>query len=245
MREKPALNHPLNVRPAAVRWACFAAPLVVALGLAACGGGDDDQNELDFTRPSEGWQAGFADYRPGDADFDLVSGVRSVPGIGDAGYLLGGTNRSDDLFMFVHRAIDGLKPNHPYRVSFEVTLASNASNGCTGVGGQPGESVTVKAGATGKALSIVPDKGGILLLNPVDKGDQTVGGADALVLGDLSNGSTDCLNPSYRRKTLSGGPLLTRTDAQGRLRVFFGTDSGYESRTEVYWLKARLTLSPQ
>lgn len=245
MRKKPTLTPFQPLRPMAARWARVAGPLVMALGLVACGGGDDDKSELDFTRPSEGWQAGFADYRPGDADFDLVSGVRSVPGIGDAGYLLGGTNRSDDLFMFVHRAVDGLKPNHPYRVSFEVTLASNAPGGCTGVGGQPGESVYVKAGATGKALSIVPDKLGILRLNPVDKGDQSAGGPDALVLGDLTNGSKDCSNPSYRGKTLSGGPLLTRTDAQGRLRVFFGTDSGYESRTEVYWLKARLTLSPQ
>jgi len=69
----------------------------------------------------------------------------------------------------------------------------------------------------------------------VDKGQQSNGGDNALVLGDMAN-SQSCGSepPRWELKRLSGSALQITTDETGRVWPFVGTDSGFESRTEVY-----------
>ena len=66
--------------------------------------------------------------------------------VAGSGWRLSGTNRSDDLFIYVKCKLTGLPTGKTYRVGFSVTMLTNAPSGCVGVGGAPGEGVTLHAG---------------------------------------------------------------------------------------------------
>src|SRR6202008_3825210 len=99
----------------------------------------------------QAWVGGFADYPVGqDASFELVADYRALRaevGPGSA-LFISGNNHSDDLFMFYKRRVDGFIPGHVYRLRFGVVIGTEAPHGCTGIGGAPGESVWLKAGAS-------------------------------------------------------------------------------------------------
>jgi len=233
-----------------------ALPTVLLLCLSGCGatggplGGSGQTFEFDFNNGAQGWVAGFADYPVGEeAFFELDSGLRPLPAPLDqtrTGFFITGNNYSDDLFMYLKGRLAELKPNTRYSVQFRVEFATNAPQGCVGVGGPPGEGVFVKAGAT----VIEPDR--VVMqtgLQPyyvmnIDKGGQAQGGKDAIVLGNIANSQTDCFNPSYEIKVLqnTAGTFSVRTDASGRLWLIVGTDSGFEGKTSLYYTKIRTTL---
>ena len=50
--------------------------------------------------------------------------------------------------MFLSRQVDGLEPGTTYRVTISVDVATNVPAASFGIGGSPGESVYVNAGAT-------------------------------------------------------------------------------------------------
>lgn len=195
--------------------------------------------DFDFSRGTHGWVAGFADYPPSDAPFyHLESDYRALPEPLDTskgGLYIAGVNHSDDLFMY-YKGQTSVGRNTAYRVSFEVELATAVPRGCIGVGGAPGEDVTVKTGVSLIEPEAILDAGGHLRMN-VDKGQQTNGGANAVVLGDVAN-SRQCEEPlRWELKRLSGGSLLIHTDDSGRAWVFVGTDSGFESITALYYTR--------
>ncbi len=89
---------------------------------------------------------------------------------------------------------------------------------------------------------------GWLRLN-VDKGNQASEGAAAFNLGTIGLPEGTPITPAgFGVKALtSGGRTLTvETDAEGRLWVFVGTDSGFEGRTQVYFdsITVGLALAP-
>jgi hypothetical protein len=101
-------------------------------------------------------------------------------------------NHSDDLFMFLKRRLgtdDGVVPGQEYRVMFTTVFASNAPSGALGIGGSPGESVYLKAGASMVEPEVYLDsETGYYLMN-VDKGSGNSGnGTAASVIGDIANG---------------------------------------------------------
>ena len=152
---------------------------------------------------------------------------------------IAGTNRSDDLFMYYKGQVR-VGPRTTYSISFEVQIATHVPSGCGGVGGAPGEDVTVKAGAS-TAEPEATVAGGFLRMN-VDKGQQSQGGANALVLGDVAN-SRRCEEPlQWELKRLAAGSLPVTTDDSGRLWLFVGTDSGFESRTAIYYTRVTARL---
>jgi hypothetical protein len=164
--------------------------------------------------------------------------------------MLQGTNRSDDLFMYVKRQLDsafGIVPNGSYRLRYSITLASNAPSNAAGVGGAPGESVFLKAGGSTVEPIAVTDEQNSLRLN-VDKGDQALGGRAASVAGNIANG----LQPDAG----AGSPYVSIVrevthevdvvaDAQGRLWLFLGTDSGFEGQTRIYLQQVTVQVSRQ
>ncbi len=200
---------------------------------------------FNFSNDHQGWTADFTDYPVGAESFyELAWGWENFPpSEGDKGFtkglFLSGNNHSDDLFMFIKRQIDGLKPNSTYNLLFEVTLASKVPEGTTGIGGSPGESVYVKVGASSEepkktALS------GHYFLN-VDKGDQSMGGKNAVVIGSLANPLVDPNNPEYIPMELTNTTLIeAKTDENGKLWIFLGTDSGYEGTSKYYILSVTL-----
>jgi len=103
-----------------------------------------------------GVREGFSAYRPATDDgfYDLKAEIRSLPpelGINGTGFYIQGNNHSDDLFMFLKRRLssaDGVVVGVSYEITFKIVFASGAPTGCGGIGGAPGESVYLKAGAS-------------------------------------------------------------------------------------------------
>lgn len=195
-----------------------------------------------FSGTFEGWKGDFTDYPVGEEQFyELAWGWENLPlvanGTLDKGLYLSGNNHSDDLFMFVKYPIEGLKPITTYIIHFaSVIIESNAPEGSVGIGGAPGESIYFKVGASTQEPQKV-DTQGFYLLN-VDKGDQSQGGANAVVLGNLASPSE-----GYQVKKLYGeNAFAITTDAQGKLWIFVGTDSGFEGRTKFYIARIELEV---
>ncbi len=221
---------------------CLALAFGLALALPAgaqAEGGEVEEFTFAFERSAEGWTTGFADL-PADAPQDLYEldgGYRPLPeGLEGAGIYLQGHNRSDDLFMFLKHQVGGLRPNTVYAVSMSIDLATRIPPGLIGIGGSPGESVYVKAGASTVEPVTVEDDLGHLRLN-IDKGNQSKGGEAMLVLGDIAH--PDASGDSFAIKTLTsaGQPLVVETDGQGRVWLIVGTDSGFEGKTTLYYTR--------
>jgi hypothetical protein len=196
---------------------------------------------FDFSINHEGWVGDFVDYPPGEeAFFELGWGWFNLPTplplngkTLEKGMFLTGNNHSDDLFMFIKRQIEGLKPNTHYELTFVVTIENNVPPGEFGIGGSPGESVFFKVGASKQEPTKIIENG-IYRLN-VDKGNQAQGGKNAIVIGNLANPLVNPLNPTYEPKQfINTIPLKVKTDRKGRLWLFVGTDSGFEGPTNYY-----------
>lgn len=235
-------------------WITFCASLL-SLGLAACGGGEEKEPAqpltlaVDFNEGAIGWVGGAADYNVGNPPDDVITSASSLPSpLPGSGYRLSGTNESDDLFVFAKRQFSGLIANTTYQVVFSVNIATRIPQHCAGVGGAPGESVYLLAGAANTEPLSVLDSQGDYRVN-WDRGNQAIGGPQAAVLGNISNSQTDCPPSSdwvWEAKTLNqNGSLLVTSDADGNLWVLLGMDSGFEHYSEVYLLSATATLTPQ
>ena len=201
---------------------------------------------FDFNRGAQGFVAGFADYPPGDAEiYELTSGHRTLPPPleSQSGLFLSGVNRSGDLFMFFKGPISGLQGGALHAVTVSVEFATNTPSGCVGVGGSPGESVWIKAGVT--TVEPLPVRDGSYLRMNIDVGRQSGSGAQAVVLGNIAN-SRICEQPlQWELKSLQGSmPSPISIPADGRVWLLFGTDSGFESRTEIYFTRATVTFKP-
>jgi len=103
--------------------------------ISGCGNNDDTttllaDNELTYTfsTDAEGWQGSFSDYAQEREDiYEFLYAHTTLPyplDEDDGALLLSGNNHSDDLFMFIKRKIDGLKPNTEYALTFSVEFAS-------------------------------------------------------------------------------------------------------------------------
>lgn len=222
--------------------------LLVAAAFIGCGDstGPADQRtfEFDFASEAQGWEAGFSDYPVGAEDqVEPESAHEPLPAEIDRegnGLYIAATNTPDDLFMFWKRQVTGLAANARYRVTLEVEFATEVPTGCVGIGGSPGESVFVKAGAT--AIEPVPEAEDVSGIDyyqmNIDKGEQAQGGEDAVVLGNIANTNTDCENPEWELKTLTQDNALEMTTASdGSAWLIVGTESGFEGRTELFYTR--------
>lgn len=214
----------------------------------ACANDDPQTIRIDFRQSPQGWVAGFADYPVGaDEFYELVSDYRPLEAplnTGENALYISGNNHSDDLWMYYKGRVAGLDANRRYSVSFEVEIATRVPNGCFGVGGSPGEGVTVKAGASDvEPQSVV--EGSDWSMN-IDKGNQTNGGENALVIGDVANSIPCGETPQWELKQLSSGmeSISVTTDGNGNVWLFVGTDSGFEATTSVYYTWFIATLEP-
>ena len=107
---------------------------------------------FEFEGGMDDWSIAFAGL-PADFDpsgYELHFEHTNLPVYlgSEKAILVQGHNRSDGLFMFAKRRIDGLKPNTTYNVRFEVEIATDASRDAGGIGGPPGASVCLRAGAS-------------------------------------------------------------------------------------------------
>ncbi|MXW09432.1 MAG: hypothetical protein F4X47_06940 [Gammaproteobacteria bacterium] len=202
---------------------------------------------FDFDEGPQGFVAGFADYPPAHEEiYELTSGHRALPPPleSQSGLFLSGVNRSDDLFMFFKGPIVGLTPRASYAVEVSVEIATSTPSGCVGVGGAPGESVWIKAGVTAEEpVAVMEDT--YLRMN-IDIGNQSNGGTQAVVLGNVANSRSCEQSAEWELKALERQsiPASLAVPADGRAWLLIGGDSGFESRTDVYFTRASVTLTP-
>ena len=205
--------------------------------------------EFTFATGAQGWSAGFADYAPEQADtIEVMFKHEELPSYLDEedgyGLFISGRNVSDDLFMFIKRAFTGLEPMTPYDVDVTLQIASNAREDAVGIGGSPGSSVYLKAGAAVVEPTAITQLNGSIGMN-VDKGNQAGGGKNAVVLGNIGIEDNTAEEP-YRLKTLqTTESFRISTGRDGVLWVFVGTDSGFEGVTAIYYTMVRITFTPR
>ena len=220
--------------------AILSIPLVVAAE-----DGNDTEFIFTFDSDAEGWMVGFADL-PVDYDqsiYELDHAHRPLPdGLEGSGVYVQGHNRSDDLFMFLKRQVEGLRPGAEYRVHASVDLATNVPAGLFGIGGSPGESVYVKAGASAVEPETVVDDNQYLRMN-IDKGNQSRDGESMVVIGNVAH--PDVVDREYRIKTLDNAnmPLTVNADEEGSIWLIVGTDSGFEGLSALYYSRISYRLS--
>lgn len=205
--------------------------------------GADKAYNFDFNAGAQGWTAGFSDYPVDNADiYQLESGIRALPAEATKkGFYLSGMNRSDDLFMYLKNQFSGLEPSTKYYARVRLTFLSDAGVGCVGVGGAPGESVYLKFGYGDKE----PKQEGYYL--NLDKGQQSQSGAYAKVIGDIATSGASCGGSVFAEKTVqttTSQRIPLYSDAQGKVWVFVGTDSGYEGLTSLYYKSIEIALEP-
>jgi hypothetical protein len=212
--------------------------------------------DYDFRRGGTlGWTADFADYPPNiGTGYELDARLRFMPRkltrVPKRGFYIQGHNRSADLFMFLKRRLttaDGIVAGQTYRVEYLITLASNAPSRCVGIGGAPGESVFLKAGASSIEPLAVLQPNGYLRMN-VDKGNQAQSGTAASVAGNIANGIPCEQALPYYPFALIQRPHQHTTNVTankgGELWLLVGTDSGFEGLTRLYYQSIRVKLIP-
>src|SRR5215207_3212894 len=217
---------------------------VIACGDSTGVADDTFDIEFDFANDYQGWVAGFTDYPVGkETEWAIGSSLAALPAPLDGsrkGIRLTGENHSDDLFMYITRGVTGLLPNAQYGARFRITVATNAPRNCVGVGGAPGESVVLKAGATSTEPARVVDAAQYYRAN-FDHGAQLNGGRDATTLGNIATSNANCAVPRWELKEFDSGaaPVVISTDGSGRLWLVVGVDSGFEGTTTVYITSVR------
>lgn len=232
--------------------------------LAACGGGDDDPAgtstgatptassvvlSQDFNQGAEGWSGEASDYTTATAPTEVAIEVRSTESLGTGykgtkAYYMGGTNRSDDLLLYVKKQFTGFVANTEYTFYVAtLNLLTDAPTGCSGVGGAPGESVYVIAAASATEPKAVNTNGDVRL--NIDHGNQATAGATSLVLGNIANGLPCDGTRKYASKLLRNTTgVKVKTDGEGKLWVLFGIDSGFEANSAVYLQNLTIQFVP-
>ena len=219
--------------------------------------------DIDFGTPPPDFTFDFSDCSGGPdtpadestCDINEAVEIRDLPdGLDGRGLFVGATNRSDDLFAYVYALVSGADPDTEYMADIELTFATNIPSNCLGVGGPPGESVIVAGAVLSEApFSVfVDDQPGspperVLPLDKVGEGGLGTDGEDIAALGDFATPGEDCDmdDGEYALKTVSDrSPRSVISDSNGNVYVLFGTDSGFEDRTEIYYVSATIELTP-
>lgn len=230
-------------------------PLLYLLLISGCGTDTDStftqRLTFDFFETPQGWSGEFADLPPGENEnFELEVDFLPLPEPLDTtqnALFISGVNLSDDLFMFFKQQFTGLSPGQEVQIRYQIRIATNVPQNCIGAGGAPGESVFLKAGTSviepNPVLEMEGDRE--ILRLPVDKGNQSMGGEDAIVLGNIAN-SNDCSDENAEEWELKDLELAEEdaiqitADENGRVWFFFGTDSGFEGRTSLYYSRVNV-----
>ena len=226
--------------------------LIGLTGLFGCDLSSDSSGILvfshsfDFSESQGNWVVDFSDFPAGvdSSSYELKFAYTDRPanlGANKKSMMLSGNNHSDDLFMFMKTKVTDLSPNTDYTLVFEVELASNAPKGAVGIGGAPGESVFLKAGAAGmEPKKVIEDNQ--YALN-VDKGNQNAPGEIAIVLGDIAVSYDTQDFALINRNNTGNAPFIARSNSKGEIWLIVGTDSGFEGTTTVYYTRINVVFS--
>ncbi len=191
----------------------------------------------DFETDAQGWKVDWADYYIQDSlDYKLSSAHKALPGYikpAQKGIYIKGFNASDDLFMFLKKKITGLQPNKQYNVQFQLQIASDAPTGAVGAGGDPPLFIKVGAVAIEPKKEVKEIAGIPFYKMNIDKSNQSQEGTQMHIIGDTGVNDTTTVFALIERK--SSKPFYITTNAAGEAWVIVGTESAYESLSELYY----------
>jgi hypothetical protein len=219
----------------------------ISIGFFSCDTDDEEDIHVfvfDFEQSTEGWIGDFSDYPsdwdPANLEFEFAhTNLPEETTLEKKALMLSGRNISDDMFMFLKKQITGLIPNREYQVRIRVRMASQYPEGSVGIGGSPGASVFLKAG--GSTIEPEPvEEDGYIAMN-IDKGNQAVGGQDAVLIGNVGISGEEFVYTMIERDNFQN-PVRVRTDNNGSLWVIVGTDSGFEGISTLYYNKIEVRL---
>ncbi|MFC3377721.1 hypothetical protein ACFOLJ_17910 [Rugamonas sp. CCM 8940] len=234
------------------------------LALSACGGGDSNSNSpggkqpagappppsaftlaIDFNKGIDGWSSGTADYTAETKPTEVKFAFEPLPApLSGNGYFIGAHNNSDDVLVYVKKQFAGFAPSTKYKLSFDLRFASDIASGCYGVGGSPGDAVHMLAVASPTEPLTELQANGEYRLN-IERGNQAANGQFGKVLGTLGNGTTDCFTRVYVSKLVKSAETMeVQSDAQGKLWVLFGMDSGFEASGRAILQSANVSATP-
>lgn len=204
------------------------------------------ERTFDFGQGTAGWSVAHADYTPETAPDDVIGEARPLPApLSGTGFFLSGTNRSSDLFIYAKTQLTDLVPGARYRIATTVDFATDAPSGCPGVGGPPGESVWVVAGASTTEPLTQLDGGRYRVT--LARGNQAQGGPEGGPLGTIANAASTCLARAWEAKEVSASQATTTVvtaDAGGTAWVLVGMDSGIASLSRIYLRRVTVRLTP-
>lgn len=206
--------------------------------------------EFDFSESDHEWESFFTNYNKGWAEkMDLEADYKSLPeplDTTEAALYISGVNHSDDVKMLFRKQVDGLNPNTTYDVRFLIRFATSVPSNCAGIGGAPGEAVKVIADASKTKPEAILDDSEYYVLNNEHQSNSTEWYQNA-ILGDIAN-SRECEEgPEYEIKEIlsDSDHASVTSDDSGKAWLLFGTRSGFEGRTELFYtyLKANFEES--
>ncbi|MBQ7231977.1 MAG: hypothetical protein IJX07_01930 [Bacillales bacterium] len=194
--------------------------------------------KFNFEKDNAGFMPIYADYPYSKGveefyEFQHEYGKVPIDGAGN-GLFISGNNHSGDLFIGYVKALDGFAPARTYHFSVSFKLATDVEGGLVGVGGSPGESVTVKCGLTQTAPAALPIKNGgttYYRLN-IDAGRQSNSGKDMIVVGDMAK--TENHRPGEYEFKEFQAEFDVVANILGEVYLTIGTDSGFEAITSYY-----------
>lgn len=224
---------------------------VLLFGCDITGGNDETMEfEYDFRESDHDWEAFFTDYNVGwGDDMELESDYRPLPeplDTEDYGHYISAVNHSDDVKMLFRHQIDGLEPNTRYNAGFTVRFASSAPSGCAGIGGAPGEAVRVIAAASSiRPEPVVGHEDEDYYLLNIQHQDDSMTWYQNAIMGDIANGRDCEEDRQFVIKEVSSGPNhdQVQTDEKGRAWLLFGTRSGFEGQTDLYYTYFKAEMS--
>lgn len=222
---------------------------VVGITVLLCWGcaADSDESlqiftlDYDFSQGLEGWSAEFTDYPVGVTDMaDTIYtwSVDLAPGPGSLqsqnSLLLSCENVNGDIFMFLKKKVENLRPSTNYALVFDISMATNAT---------PGQALILKAGGSGlEPKKVIEDN--YYTLN-IDKGDNISPGESLFSFGDVGGGSPTPaeFNLVSKSNAYSYAPLVVRSNSKGEIWLVVGTDSMYRGTNNVYYSRINVVFS--
>tara|TARA_R110002124_G_scaffold271631_1_gene440548 strand:- start:17 stop:724 length:708 start_codon:yes stop_codon:yes gene_type:complete len=222
--------------------------LVISGLLGAC---QKDPKLVAITTVDSEFQTGIDNWTPGLAGYTAqtdsatvdwqVSYSRLRPPLDTTRYGLKmqSTNDDTDLFMFVTKKVAGLEPLTNYYIQFDIALSTNVFKDSLDLLGKPGQSVFLKVGAFPNEPAYVLVNG-VATLN-VDKGVVSKSGSDLISLGEVNNQE---IRKIFTLVHYNNPDTYTvRTNSNGELWLYLGTDSGYPGKTTYYIDRAVIKLN--
>ncbi len=231
---------------------CLLILIITASVLSGCDVTDSDTPaqtfEYHFDESEHGWEGFFTGYNVGwEDDMELTTDYRNLPEPLDTtqhALYISALNQSDNVKMLFRKQVEGLEPNTNYAIETTVRFATDAPANCPGIGGPIGDAVNLIISADPvRPEAFVEDD--YYWLNLQYQNEDSQEWYQNRVIGDIGNTKECGEGYEYELKDVSsdGDQVEFTSDEEGRAWLLFGTRSGFEGRTSLYYTYFRADLS--